>query len=139
MSFQIRSVQSFTTTLTGTPEAAYGLLSGLAAQGVNLLAFTAIPVGPGATQLVLCPEDDALLAHAARRLNVALSGPEEALLLQGDDELGALAKVHDQLASAGVQPYASIGLADGRGSFAYVLHMRRGTAAAARQALALPR
>jgi hypothetical protein len=137
MSVRTRPVHFFTTTVPGSPESAYGLLAGLAGEGVNLLAFTAIPVGLGATQLVLTPEDDALLVHAAPRLGLALAGPEEGLFVQGDDELGALAQVHERLAEARVQPYASTGIADGRGGFAYVLYMRRSEAASARQALGI--
>jgi hypothetical protein len=137
MSFRIRPVQFYTTTIPGSPDNAYLLLTGLAGAGVNLLAFTAIPVGLGATQVVFSPEDAASLANAAPRLGLTLASPDEAFLVQGDDELGALARVHDQLAAAGVHPYASTGISDGRGGFGYVLYTRRGESAAAKRALGL--
>ena len=38
--------------------------------------------------------------------------------------MGALAQVHDQLQSAGVQVYASSGVGDGRGGYGYVIYVR---------------
>jgi hypothetical protein len=137
MSVHIRAVEYYTTTVPGSPDAAYGLLSGLAGEGVNLLAFNAIPGGLEATQLVLFPEDGARLAAAAQRLRMAISGPTEALLIQGDDELGALAKVHRQLDEADVHPYASAGLVDSHGGFAYLVYLKRDEYAAAKRALGL--
>jgi len=135
MSVQVRAVDYFTTTAHGSAEAAYELLTHLAGGGVNLLAFNAIPVGIGATQLVLFPEDAAPLQAVAGAQGLELAGPDRALLIQGDDELGALARIHRLLAAADVQPYASAGLTDGRGGFAYVVYVRRDQFAAAADAL----
>jgi hypothetical protein len=54
-----------------------------------------------------------------------LDGPHPALPVQGDDSLGALAEVHERLLQAGVNVYASTGVSDGRGSFGYVVYVRR--------------
>jgi hypothetical protein len=43
-----------------------------------------------------------------------------AYLVEGDDELGAFASVHERLAKAHVDIYASSGVTDGQGSFGYV-------------------
>jgi len=45
-------------------------------------------------------------------------------LVQGDDELGALAELHMRLSDARVNVYASTGVADGRGSFGYIIYVR---------------
>lgn len=57
MSFTIRPVDYFYTTIRDQPGEAYNLLSQLAGLGVNLLAFSGIPLGPMHTQLTLFPED----------------------------------------------------------------------------------
>lgn len=44
--------------------------------------------------------------------------------MQGDDELGALARVHRRLSDASVAIYPSSGVTDGRGSFGYVIYVR---------------
>jgi hypothetical protein len=137
MSASIRRVEYFTTTVHGAPEEAYSLLGRLAAAGVNLLAFNAIPVGLKATQLVLFPEDSDMLGHLAREKQLDMAGPDHALLITGDDELGLLARLHEQLSQAGVLPYASSGVTDGRGGFGYIIYIREDQIATATRALGL--
>lgn len=124
MSFNIRRVDYFYATVTDQPGEAFKVLSALASQGVNLLAFSAVPVGPMRTQLTLYPEDTAALSSAARKAGMGLDGPHRALLVRGDDELGALASVHERLYESNVNVYASSGVADGRGSYGYIIHVR---------------
>ncbi|GIV62512.1 MAG: hypothetical protein KatS3mg044_1378 [Rhodothermaceae bacterium] len=124
MAYVIRRVDYFYTTVRDQPGEAYRLLSTLADLGVNLMAFAAVPVGPMHTQLTIFPDDAARLVQTARDAGLRLDGPHPALLVQGDDRLGALADVHARLYEAGVNVYASSGVADGRGSFGYVIYVR---------------
>ena len=124
MSHTIRRVDYFYVTVRDEPGQAYDLLSQLRRLGVNLLAFTAVPLGPDATQLTLFPEDPPKLREAANAARLEYNGPHRALLIQGDDELGALERIHARLAEAGVNVYASSGVADGRGHFGYVIYVR---------------
>ena len=124
MAFTIRRADYFYASVRDELGAAYGLLSQLAELGVNLLAFTAVPSGPSLAQFALFPADPHKLVAEARSANLPLDGPYHALLVQGDDELGALASVHKRLADAGVDIYASTGVTDGRGSFGYVVYVR---------------
>jgi hypothetical protein len=124
MAYGIRRVQYFTTSVQDQPGTAYKLLSQLADLGLNLVAFTAVPVGPQHAQLTIFPEDPSRLVDAARKAGLVLDGPHPALLVQGDDELGALAKIHAKIYEANVNVYASSGVADGRGSFGYVIYVR---------------
>ncbi|OLC55692.1 MAG: hypothetical protein AUH92_01585 [Acidobacteria bacterium 13_1_40CM_4_69_4] len=124
MAFTIRRADYYYTTIDDEPGEAYRVLSQLAGQGVNLLAFTGMPVGPMRTQLTLFPEDASRMGDAARKAGWMLDGPHAAFLVQGDDELGALARIHVKLYDARVNVYASTGVADGRGAFGYVLYVR---------------
>jgi hypothetical protein len=124
MSNQIRRVAYFYTTVPDRPGEAYRLLSILAAVRVDLLAFTAVPVGPYRTQLALFPSDESLLREATEKSGLALDGPHWALLVQGDDEIGSLAAVHEKLFQADVNVYAATGVTDGRGGFGYVIYIR---------------
>jgi hypothetical protein len=54
-----------------------------------------------------------------------LTGPHCAFLIQGDDRLGELAEIHLGLFEAGINVYASSGVTDGRGSYGYVVHVRK--------------
>lgn len=124
MAFILRRVDYFYTTVKDQAGEAYNLLPTLAGLGINLLAFTAVPIGPVHTQLTIFPEDSGRLVSEAHNAGLVLDGPHPALLVQGDDELGALAKVHMKLNEAGVSLYASNGVADGKGSFGYILYVR---------------
>jgi hypothetical protein len=120
----VRRVEYFSMTVVDQPGEAYRLLKTLADLGISLLAFTAVPVGPLHTQLTLFPEDTGKLAREAQSDSLVLDGPHPALLVQGDDELGALAEIHMGLSDARVNVYASTGVADGRGSFGYIIYVR---------------
>jgi hypothetical protein len=124
MALKIRRVDYFYCTVHDRPGEAYRLLSQLATGEVNLLAFNAIPVGPAHTQLTLFPESNEQLARAASKAGLDLTGPHPALLIQGDDELGALLDIHGRLYDAKVNVYASTGVTDGKGSYGYVIYVK---------------
>ena len=137
MATTIRRVDYFHTLVQDQPGEAFKVLATLASQGVNLLAFTAVPVGGTRTQLTLFPESTATLQASAAKAGLKLEGPNRALIVQGDDELGALAGVHERLYEAGINVYASSGVTDGRGSYGYVIHVRPEEYERAAKALAL--
>ena len=124
MAINIRKSEYFYTSIQDQPGEAYKLLTQFAEIGVNLLAFTAIPMWPDRTQFTLFPEDSILLSRAAEKVGFTIDGPHPALLVQGDDELGALTDIHKKLYQADVSVYASSGVTDGKGSFGYVLYIR---------------
>lgn len=124
MAYTIRRAEYFHATVVDQPGEAYRVLSALAGLGVDLLAFTTVPVGPDRTQVTLFPAEQSKMTNEAKKANMALDGPHSALLLQGDDELGALVEVHEKLYRAGVNVYASTGVSDGHGEFGYVIYVR---------------
>jgi hypothetical protein len=124
MPFTIRSVEYYYANVRDELGAAYRVLSQLAERGVNLLAFTAVPSGPGLAQFALFPESPNKLVAEGRAIGLPLDGPYHALLVQGDDELGAFAGIHERLVEGGVDIYASSGVTDGRGSFGYLVYVR---------------
>jgi len=124
MAYTIRRVDYFYTTVQDKPGQAYELLNQLARLGVNLLGLNAIPMGPDATQLTLFPHDSNALTSAATRARIDLNGPHRAFLVQGDDEMGALAGVLARLADAEVNVYASYAVADGKGHYGNIIYVR---------------
>ena len=137
MAVTIRPVEYYYANVRDVPGAAFELLSRLADLGINLLAFTAVPTGPATVQFAVFPEEPAKLVAEAQRAGLALEGPHHALLAQGDDELGAFARVHERLVEAGVDIYASTGVTDGRGAFGYVVYVREDQFRIAARALEL--
>jgi hypothetical protein len=137
MAHTIRRVEYYYANVRDDLGAAYRFLQDLAGRGVGLLAFTAVPSGPDLAQFALFPEDPGKLRAEARAANLTLEGPYHALLVQGDDELGALARVHERLFQAGIDVYASSGVTDGRGSFGYLVYLREGQLERAAETLGL--
>jgi len=124
MAFSVRPSEYFYVNTRDELGAAYRILSALAARGVNLLAFTAVPSGEHRAQFALFPEDPSQFIAETRQAQIEIEGPHYALLVQGDDDLGRLAGVHGRLFEAGVDVYASSGVSDGRGAFGYVVYVR---------------
>ncbi len=124
MGFTVRRIDYFYLTVTESPAVGYEVLSDLAEQSVNLVAISAVPFGPARTQLTVFPDDTAKMQHAAQQANIPLDGPHPALVVQGDDEVGALAHIHEKLFDANVHVFASTGVADGRGGYGYIIFVR---------------
>lgn len=124
MYYNITRVDYFYTTVQDQPGEAYKILNVLADLGVNLLAFNAVPLGSSGAQFSLFPEDPILLTSLAGKANLVLQGPNPALLIQGDDELGVLAEIHHKLYAAGINVYSGNCVTSGKGTFAYLVYMR---------------
>jgi hypothetical protein len=137
MSFKIQPVSYFNLTVKDEPGEAYNLLSLLAQAGIDLQAFNAIPIGPSSTQLTLFPENEELFLKEAEKNNMKVEGPNRAILVQGDDELGALREVHHRLFDAKVNVYACNGVSDGEGDFGYIIYVRPDAFEKAQKALGL--
>jgi hypothetical protein len=120
----VRTVEYYYTVVQDRPGQAAELLSLLSESGVGMLAFSIVPIGPTHTQLQLYPESPNQLLSIAKRAGLDLVGPQHALLVQGEDELGALVKVHQALAENDINVYASSGVTGPNGSFGYVLYVR---------------
>jgi len=126
MSFNVRRADYFYATIRDEPGEAYKMLAMLAELGTNLLAFTAVPVGPTNTQLTIFPEDVSKFDSEVRKVGLTLDGPHPALHIEGDDQLGVLADIHVKLHEAHVNIFASTGVANGKGGFGYVVYVKPG-------------
>lgn len=124
MATKIKKVEYYYCSVEDQPGESYKLLSFLASVGVNLFAFNAIPTGPFRTQFTLFPQDPNKLVSEAKKANIILDGPNHAFLIHGDDEIGALVKIHEKLFNAKINVFSSSAVTDGKGSFGYVLYVR---------------
>jgi len=136
MTFSVRSVEYFYTRVVDAPGRAYELLAKLASEEINLLAFSAVPFGPNHVELTIFPDRSEDFRRVAERLGWTLIGPQHACLIQGDDQLGALAEIQKRLLDAGVVIYASSGVTDGEGHFGYVIYVKEEDHQAAAKAIA---
>ena len=115
MSSKVKEVEYFYALVADKPGEARKLLEFLSEKQVNLLAFTAFPVGDEQSQLVFIPADPEELKKAAGDAEINLVGPKKAFLIQGEDRIGALYDFHLKLSNAGINIHASNGVVDGTG------------------------
>ena len=126
MAAQIRKIDYYNITVKDQPGEAFKVLTYLKELGVNMQAFSAIPMGPNTMVLTVFPDNPAKLSSEMRFSGKNLDGPHRAILVQGADEMGALTDVHQKLFDAGVNVSAANGITDGKGGFGYVIYIRSG-------------
>ncbi len=121
MAVTVRMVDGYYTDVEDHHGKGYWLLEHIRQQGVNLIAFSAHPIGSGKSQLHFIVEDTEQLQKAMRQAGSELQGPKRAFLVQGQDEVGAIVDLHAKLAQAEINAHAANGVSAGNGSFGYVL------------------
>ena len=124
MAETVHRIEYFYAEVSDTPGEGRRLMEHLSEQGVNLLAFTAFPIGDGKAQLDFFPEDPEKLIQAAQDAGVDLVGPKKAFLIQGEERIAVLAEYYLRLADAGINVYAANGTSDGRGGFGYIMWVK---------------
>ena len=123
MSEKLRKVDYFYTMVPNTAGKGAKIMSRLAAEGVNLLAFSGFPSGKKA-QLDLVPEDSVKLRRAAKRLGLKLSAKKTGFLVRGDDRVGAMTGILDKLAGAKINVTAVDAVTAGGGRYAAILWVK---------------
>jgi hypothetical protein len=125
MSGKLRKVDYFYTMIPNRPGQGAKVMGGLAAKGVDLLAFSCFPVGRGAAQLDLMPADSALLKRVAKSLDIKLAKKKTGFLYQGDDRVGAMQKTLDTLAAAKINVIACDAVTSGKGRFGAIFWVKQ--------------
>lgn len=123
MADDVRKVDYFYVMVGNTPGQAAKVLEGLAAEGVNLLAFSGFPAGRRA-QVDLVPEDSAALKRAAKKLGLELSERKTGFLCQGDDRVGATTDLLNRLAKGGINLTAIDAVSSGSGRYGAIFWVK---------------
>ncbi len=100
------------------------LLGVLKEAGVNLVTLLGFPLGEGQSQVDLVPEDPVALQSAAEAAGLELSPPKKAILVQGDDRVGAADEHLSKLGTAGINVTAVAAVAAGAGRYGMILWVR---------------
>lgn len=124
MTDSIRQIEYYYAVVEDKPGKWSWFLNYLRDNSVNMVAFTAFPLGAGKSQLDFFPEDAERLRQAADTARVVLTGPKKAFLIQGEDRAGALLNCHLKLSEAGVNVHAANGTSGGEGRFGYVMWVK---------------
>jgi len=123
MSQGVRKVDYFHVMVPNKPGRGAQVLAGLAAERVNLLAFSGFPNGSKG-QLDLIPESSAALRRAARKLGLDLSARKTGFLVQGADRVGAMTKLLDTLAAAKINVTAMDAVTAGAGRYGAIFWVK---------------
>lgn len=123
MSHGVRKVDYFHLMVPNTPGRGARVLSALAAEGINLLAFSGFPNGRKG-QLDLIPQDSAALRRAARKLDLDLSVRKTGFLMQGADRVGAMNRILETLAAAKINITAMDAVTAGGGRFGAIFWVK---------------
>jgi hypothetical protein len=123
MSDTVRKVDYFYVVVPDKPGECFKVLSALAGEGINLLAFSGFPSARKG-QLDLVPEDSAALKLAAKKLKLKLSARKSGFLLQGDDRVGAMNETLDKLARAKINVIAMDAVSSGGGRFGAIFWVK---------------
>ena len=111
------------------------ILSELAREGVDLIAYSGFPAGGGKSQLDLVLEDMGALRRLARRNGWRLSKVKKGFLIQGSDKVGAVNRHLQKLAAAKINVTAADGVAAGQGRYGMILWVKPRDYARAARAL----
>ena len=123
MADTIRLVDYFYVEVPDKPGEGARALGHLKEAGVHLLALHAFPKGRRA-QVDFVPSDPAAFKAAAKAAKWKVVGPKKALLLQGDDRVGALVDYAAKLAEAKINITAVDALAAGADRFAGIVWVK---------------
>ena len=134
MSNTLRRVDYFYVMVPNRAGQGAKIMAALAAQGVNLLAFSGFPNGR-ATQLDLMPEDSAKFRKAAKKLGLKISDRKTGFLYHGDDRVGAMTNVLGKLASAKINLVAIDAVTSGKDRFGAIFWVKQKAVAKAAKVL----
>lgn len=125
MALDIKRVEYYNITVEEHARETAKLLSLFAGVGVSLLAFKAVPLAPRRTQFTLFPNDGVKMTEGAKQAGLELDGPHAAVLIQGDDESGALADIYEKLSQADIYVHESSGIADINKGYGVILYLKQ--------------
>jgi len=98
-----------------------GIIRALLEAGVNLLGFSGVPEGEGASQLDLFPESPEIFDEAVQKLGLGLTRRQSGFLIQGEDRPTAVGEVLSTLSKAGIVVTALQYVAAGDGRYGALL------------------
>jgi prephenate dehydratase len=132
--FQVRKTAYFSMRVPNLPGQGARMLSGFAAHGVNLIAFTGFPSGRAA-QVDFMPHNPKKFLEAAEKLGYKPNKQKIVFLATGKDKAGAVAAICSRLAAAGINMVAMDAVSSGAGRFGAIFWVKPGDIAKASRVL----
>lgn len=121
MADRVRKVSYCYTKVPHYPGRGEEALGALREAGVNLLAYSAFPIGGRKAQMDFIPEDMAAFKRVARQQGWRLSKVKKGFLVTGQERLGAVHRHIKKLSDAGINITAADAIGAGKGRYAMIL------------------
>ncbi len=137
MADQVRQVDYYYVTVPDRPGEASKLLSEVKKAGVNLLAYHSFPTTGGMSQIDFVPEDSEAFRQASSKLGWKLSDRKRAFLVRGEDQVGAVADIHEKIAKGGINLTAATAAGGGSGRYGMILWVKPADQERARKAFGI--
>ena len=100
------------------------LLSLLANNKIDFLAYRATSTESKKTVFTLFSENAQKISDVANANGLKADGPHSAILVTGNEEIGALAFIYEKMAQANIDVYESSGIAHINGSYGVILYLK---------------
>jgi hypothetical protein len=100
------------------------VLGEVAKAGINMLAFSGFPAGPGTAQLDILVESPGAVRRVAKKNGWRLSPTKKCFLVQGGDRVGAVHRHVEKLARAGINLTAADAVTAGRGRYGLIMWVK---------------
>ena len=120
----VRRVEYYYTVVPHRTGGGAKVFKALKAEGVNLVALNGFPISVRRAQLDFVPSSQKAFLEAAKKARIKLVGPRVALLIQGEDRVGAVADILSKLGRARINVTAMQAIASGGGRYGAILWVK---------------
>jgi len=120
----VRRVEYYYTIVPHRTGGGAKVFKALKAEGVNLVALNGFPISVRRAQLDFVPSSQKAFLEAAKKARIKLVGPRVALLIQGEDRVGAVADILSKLGRARINVTAMQAIASGGGRYGAILWVK---------------
>ena len=124
MADRVRKVTYCNTTVSSRAGQGAKVLTELRKAGVNLTAFTGFPTKSGKSQLDFVTENMADIRRVARKNGWRLSKTKKGFLIQGTDQIGAVARHLQKLADKRINITAADAVCAGKKRYGMILWVK---------------
>jgi hypothetical protein len=125
MLFNVRQIEYTNIVVEYRVSDASKLLSTLASGGIDFLAYKATNIGGKQTVFTLFSDSAQKMAEVADKHGFKVDGPYSAILVKGDEEIGALAAIYEKLSQANINVDESSGIAHIKGGYGLILYIKQ--------------
>ena len=101
------------------------LLSTLVRNGIDFLAYKATAIENRRTVFTLFSENAHKMLRIAKNDGYKVEGPFSAILVVGEEKIGALAAIYGKLSQANINVMESSGIAHINGAFGVILYLEK--------------